>query len=574
MKRDKSSKIDSIVVPGLFSNPQHFRFQSYKNIFKSFGLSTKIICGPTDLLQDRKLSFYEAWIELIESQLLENPATYGISSSIGSSILLIALFRVSKKINITGNFVLIGLDPNVEFRMKNMPKEQINIWRESLNISTDLIENALIFDTSLQKELEEAIILFKHDKKVNFIHGDSDATIPLSEILKLELKNLDIINGLGHNSANKLEESIVIIYKKLFGLHLVPFYNNKSLLQINYFNQEVIGFFPIDMNERIRWSFIINSSRLRINPKYDIASPVSFSTDEVIHNRLALGKVNKYYLQFDLSKIISSREFYYVQFPMLSYFPSIIWTENFRIIIEKVNDNMKIVKNDPLHNEYEESLRKYYDGSRKLKMASIEELKYFNNENRLYMHCFNVYNILLKFGIREDLALEISILHDIGKGLWIKLAQLRELNNQERVGQVVIEDVGIRRRLGGYIKYVGDKSKIEKLNKKFEKYSDYIFGKIDITDETISKEIVKTNQSLISPEALIIINDFFANKSIKHSQVLILSDLISDFRPASLKEYKRALDNKEYSLRKRWPNFNSRDFDIARQFLSQANFVE
>jgi len=562
------NKVDSIVIPGLFANPEYFRFQSYKNIFKLFGLSTSFVPGPINILEQGETNFFGKWIDLVETEILENPSLYVISSSVGGSVLLIALLRASKKVELSGKYALVGLDPNVSFRMQNMPKEQIKVWVESLKIPQETVNAALIFDSKLQEELELAIKTFSENENFYFIHGDSDRTIPINEVQSLGIKNLTVVKGLGHNSADKLEENIIIIYEKLFGLKLVPFYNNNSLLRFDYSKEEVVGFFPIDMNERVRWAFILDSSDLKIIPKFYKENRVSFSTEVEINGRLAIGKIADKFVSIDVENIVSEREFYYIQFPMLSYFPLNFWAANLKSILDHINKSQKVVRDDSIKNENDTSLQTYCNEIKDLPLGSIAELEFFDNENKLYVHCFNVYNVLLKSEVSEELALEISILHDIGKGLWIKLAQLKELNNLYKIGQTEVEDMALRRRLGGYIQYVGNKVEIEILNDRFSEYTDYVFSKVNLMDEDISKGIIKKNIGLITPYALDIIQDFMSEKFNQISKLLVLSDLVSDFLPNSPSEYERALVNKEFSLRKRYPTFNSKDFDIAREYIN------
>lgn len=531
-----------VVFTGLWGNPQFPKYQLEASVFKPFGIMGEVY-GATNVLSWS--DFRQKILRGIKSSIDSNGENSNgekrifIGNSIASTYLLTLVYE--ERIPFRQLF-LFGFDPDPNRRI--LRDQQISIWIDGLNIDEKVVKNFLDTRHDLSS-LEEALEWARRRDDVFFIHGEDDETIPVEELVGLNLRNLIIIPGMDHNSTRSVERVLPVLFEKTTDRRLLffPIRSNFDLLSLPqavsrgilpYFSGNRIGFGVVFEPQNTQFpfnsfkdEFIFFGERNEMPPNFFVISEFSDGRVYGISIPSLLREGYSFY-----SPLVPPRSVY---MPL----PQDLWVRNMHLLSRKIPSESRVITSTEkkLNDELDYYSQRAHEFLSNINLSDL--LDYFDDDNNLMKHCFEVYKTLKLMGIDDNNAFFLSIFHDIGKGLLIKINQLfhiKHLFSNGRLNDLTENDL---RLIGSYRNLINDENKLweqiiydeEKIERILMLYG-FSLNDLqgDITDRTLSLKILEGKEIDLRAEIFEGLlnylkgdfNDFIA-------QIIRLADFVSPF---------------------------------------------
>jgi|GEM_PF-5039192 len=536
LKNDQIS-IGPAVFSGLWGNLDFHKYRLLSDLWKPFGINGKVYG------RGKEIQSWNAFEKAIQEDLISavnSGQDILIGNSIGGTFLLKAIYEKEVPFN---KLFLFGFDPNPSIRNNAISDKQKDVW-EKFNIPKTVINSMFgigKFDQKLANEISIAIEWGKSQKNIFFVHGTADETIPITEMRALDLINLVEVEGMEHNSSKKIERILGFIMKKGIGVDFYPLLNNIDLLNIP--NTLSNGILPFFSGERIGFGPVYNGSRKLPFQNFNKNGLFLGNIEEVPEGYLQIASFDKKAYAVNILQLVDSGYVFYSPIvpsqSLYSASPKDHWVNDAYEIRKKINKQANVTtgKDKILIQEFdlfkEEVLIKFENSIMK------DALSFFDEDNNLFKHIFEVYKSLILFGIDPFKALPIAVIHDIGKGIYIKYSQFLIAKQLAKKNMKDITGNDIR-AMGQYRSLVDNILSLSNLltndenlfNRTFETFSlidkDLSHDRsisLKIFDRLIKQREINLNETDIKALSEYLSGDF----STENAQLIRLADFVSPF---------------------------------------------
>lgn len=406
-----------------------------------------------------------------------------IGNSIGGGFLLRKLYQDKVPFE---KAIFLGFDPTPARRMQSISPHQIDIWVQ-LGVPEAIIRSMISPQAlgGFGDEITEAFIAMKNDPRVTFIHGKKDETVNILEIEKYHPRNFIPIDGLEHNSVTDLDLALSEILSITFGISVTRLLNTGDLVGLQR-DSDIAGIVPYFSRNRVGWMLFSQGSKNLNDLKFVNGA---FALDSFVpDNYVEIANFNGKSFSINITKFMDQGYLFYPALcPMRSIYKDCAWVRKAHEINDLTQNSRVYSRNEKLQrSQLEVFQRDLFNNFHDLHEALI----FMDEDNHLIRHLFEVQNTLMKLGLDEAKSNMYAIMHDIGKGIQIRIRQLSALKHDNSHANI--------RQIGPFRKFIiendtkGLRDAIDRAQKDTDKAIDkYALTSNDLTsDRSISLRIL------------------------------------------------------------------------------------